>query len=493
MLLNIILSILSSVLLILCFPKVDFGFLAWIALVPWFLSLRRQKPKNAFLLSYLAGLVFFSGTLYWVNYVTSLGFSILVFSLAFYFGIFGLVFSIKYKHSNIAFLISISSFWVVLEYIRSHLFTGFSWALLGYSQYLNLPVIQFSDITGAYGVSFLLVLVNVGIFQVIDNYHKKVLIKKVLFICLSTLILTLTYGYCKLHQPLNGQKVKIATVQGNIPQKMKWDPQARDYILEQYTFLTEMVSFDDPDLIIWPETSVPGFLEEDLDLLDEIISLSQDIYPTYLLVGNPFVEGRSSLYNNATLLLDDNLIRRYSKVHLVPFGEFMPLPWIFSYFPSSNLIGNFTHGDEYTVFSLSREHQELKFSVLICFEDIFGHLARRFTRGGARFLVNMTNDAWFENSSEPHQHLQASVFRAVENRVNLVRSANTGVSCFIDPKGNIISRVSDDSGCEVMVEGIGSEELEIAPFFSFYTVFGDIFAWLCIVSICLLFLPNKPH
>jgi len=488
MLLSIFLSILSAILLILCFPKPELSFLAWFALVPWLFAIRRQKPITAFVLSYLAGLVFFSGVIYWVNYVTSLGFAILVCYLAFYFALFGLVFSINHKRPAINNLFIIPCLWVVLEYLRSHLFTGFGWALLGYSQYSLLPVIQISDITGAYGVSFLLVMVNVGIFYILNRRSKAGVLCS-----LFAVLLVLGYGHFRLNQPAEGEGLKVAVVQGNIPQTVKWNPQARDYILEKYSLLTDLAALQEPEIIIWPETSVPGYLEDEPELLEEISDLSEKNPGAYLLVGTPHLGEKGDLYNSATLFWQGEIQQRYDKLHLVPFGEFMPLSSVFSRFSFANLIGDFSPGKDYTVFSLTKTDSQAKFSVLICFEDIFGHLARRFVQRGARLLVNITNDAWFEDSSEPYQHLQASVFRAVENRVSVVRSANTGVSCFISPWGEILSRVSLESGRDVLVEGEKTDTLKIVSKSSFYTAFGDVFAWLCLAAIILFFLPCKRH
>lgn len=460
--------------MILSFPKPNLSILAWVTLVPWFFALDERRPKSAFFFSYLTGVIFFSGVLYWLTHVSTLGFSILALFLALFFAAFGVLFSICMRRGLCALLL-LPCFWVFLEYIRNHLFTGFGWALLGHSQYQNLAFIQISDITAVYGVSFLIVLVNAGLWQIL---------KRNIFlpaICIfSSLALTLSYGYIKLHYPpQKGEDIKVATIQGNIPQIVKWDPDARGYILEKYLRLTEIASGERPDIIIWPETSVPGYLQNDPALLQEISSLSKRIYPAYLLVGTPHEGERGKIYNSATLFFQGGIMRRYDKVHLVPFGEFIPLPAIFSRFSFAGLIGNFTPAEDYTIFCFSKEKQRIRLAALICFEDVFPHLARRFTRRGADLLVNMTNDAWFKDSSEPEQHLQASVFRAVENRVNLVRSANTGVSCFINPWGKVLSRVRDASGQDVLVEGQKTESLKIVSMYSFYRAFGDVFAWGC--------------
>ncbi|MCQ9208749.1 MAG: apolipoprotein N-acyltransferase, partial [Omnitrophica bacterium] len=233
----IIFSILSAVLLIVAYPKADLGFLAWFALVPWLFALQKEKPWRAFSLSYLAGLVFFGGILYWISYVSFLGFIVLIAYLALYFAVFGLIssFLIVSGRRSLFNLFLIPCAWVILEYIRSHLFTGFGWAMLGYSQYRNLAIIQISDITGAYGVSFLLVLVNVAIWQIVreilgsrlENSDFMVKILPALICLLFSITITLCYGYFRLSQRLESQYIRVAVVQGNIPQKMKWDPAAR--------------------------------------------------------------------------------------------------------------------------------------------------------------------------------------------------------------------------------------------------------------------------
>ncbi|MBN2097163.1 MAG: apolipoprotein N-acyltransferase [Candidatus Omnitrophica bacterium] len=488
--LNLFLSVCSAILLFSSFPKADLGFLAWFALVPWLFAIQKQKPARAFLISYLVGLIFFLNVVSWVTYVSNLGFTILVLYLALYFAVFGLFFSINYRPSTINNLLVIPAGWVGLEYIRSHLFTGFSWSLLGYSQYKFLPVIQLSDITGAYGVSFLVVLVNVGLWQLIKalKFREQKSLPSVLCLLFSV-ILVLSYGYFKLDQSAAGPSIKVATIQGNIPQQQKWDPQFRDDILKSYLQLTEEAARSHPDIIIWPETSVPGFLVNDPQLLEQFTRLSKQVYPAYLLLGTPYEAESGKIYNSAMLFFQGRIIQRYDKVHLVPFGEFTPGAQFFSRFSFASLIGNFSPGEDYTIFHLA--DRELKFSTLICFEDSFGDLARIFVRQGAQILVNLTNDAWFGASAEPYQHLQASVFRAVENRVNLVRSANTGVSCFINPWGKISHRVSDDLGRDILVKGYAVKDVKIIPIPSFYTSYGDIFAWACLTVSAFAFVGKK--
>ncbi len=480
----VFLAVLSSLLLIAAFPKAAIWFFAWIALIPWFFALNAaDSGKKAFWLSYLVGVLFFLGTIYWINYVTRTGFVILSLYLGFYFAVFGLIFFLLKKQTRLAQFIFLPCLWVCLEYLRNYVFTGFGWALLGYSQYANLPIIQVSDITGAYGVSFLIVLVNAAVFQVLSPAPRVTRGAPQILACVF-LALCLCYGYFRLNQNPEGKQISTAVVQGNISQNLKWDPGYSQAILDKYSSLTIQTALNNPDIIIWPETSIPGFLEQDQELFKKVRLLSRKISPSYLLVGTPQENERAEIFNSASLLFGGSIVKRYDKLHLVPFGEFMPGRRFLSRFSFVELIADFTPGDEYTLFNLEYKKPNVKFSVLICFEDLFPALARNFVRRGAEFLVNITNDAWFYDSAEPRQHLQASVFRAVENRVNLVRSANTGVSCFIDPYGRILSRVKR-GGKDVLVEGALNQKLNIAAIRSFYTRFGDVFAWACSIIVGL--------
>ncbi|MFH1245255.1 MAG: apolipoprotein N-acyltransferase [Candidatus Omnitrophota bacterium] len=484
---SILLSIFSALLLALSFPVPGWGFLAWIAFLPWFFALQREKEKPivCFFLSYLAGTVFFLGCLWWVACVTWIGFVVLALYLGLYFAFFGLFFSkaAANRGSSGKMLLSIPCLWVALEYARSHLLTGFGWVLLGYSQYQVLPVIQISDLTGAYGVSFLILLVNTGLWMIArrETIHTK---RGVSLCVLFFLALALGYGYAKLsYCPREISRVKVTAIQGNIPQTLKWDAAAREDILKKYFQLTETAAKEQSQLIIWPETAVPGFLENDPELTQRLSGLSEQVAPAALLAGAPFIDDNGQIYNRAALFSRGQIRQYYDKIHLVPFGEFVPWPAFFSRFAFADLIANFTAGKEYTVFSFPAADfsKTVQAGVLICFEDAFAYLARRFVQQGARVLINITNDAWFGDSGEPYQHLAASAFRAVENRVNLVRSANTGISCFITPWGKIFSRVRGASGRDLLVEGSKTEQLSIVSFPSFYSKFGDIFSWLCVI------------
>ena len=466
--------------------------------MPLFFALEGKSKAKAFLLAYLVGIIFWWGVIYWLVHVTFLGTFLLVLYLALYFGIFGLLYSsIVHRPSSIVPFI-LASVWVILEYLRAHLLTGFPWALLGYSQYLNLPVIQISDITGAWGVSFLIVMVNVVIYKVI-GYRSWVIGKRQkihlsvrpFILPLFFIFFCLAYGVYKLYLTPNTydlRPIRIAVIQGNIPQELKWMPDAKERILDKHIGLTEKAASDNPDLIVWPEAALPAVLEEEPALFERV-SYAAAKAKTSLLIGA--VTLREDFYYNSALLLSSQgeTLVKYNKLHLVPFGEYIPLKKIFPFLETVAPIGDIRPGQDYTIFKIpssntTKSQIPIRFSVLICFEDLFPELARNFVKNGAQFLVNITNDAWYKKTSAPYQHLQASVFRAVENRVSLARAANTGVSGFIAPSGEIISLVCDRFGRNIFIEGYKQQEIAIIDRHqTFYSRYGDVF-----IIICFLFL-----
>ena len=276
--------------------------------------------------------------------------------------------------------------------------------------------------------------------------------------------------------------MKIAVVQANIPQSLKWMPAEWQDIMNKYLALTREAVLEKPDLIIWPETSFPGFLWESPEMFAELKNFVKGI-KIPLLFGA--VDRQNENYYNAAILFsrEGEEIKRYNKIHLVPFGEYIPLRRNFPILADIVPIGDFTAGDEWTFFPVTAgdrgQPQNHFFSVLICFEDTFAYLARQFSQKGTNLLVNITNDAWFLDTSEPFMHLQSSVFRAIENRRSVVRAANTGVSCFIDQKGRIVHPVQNDRHKRTYVAGFSLGTVELNSQRTFYTKFGDIFTYLC--------------
>jgi apolipoprotein N-acyltransferase len=448
---SLLLCVLSALLLALPYWDGRLWIFAWFAFVPVFFALNNKSLKQSFVLFYITGVIFWSCAIYWLVHVTLGGTIALILYLALYFAAFGLIIRPFTKHPTLFTFIFIPSAWILLEYLRSFLLTGFPWALLGYSQYLNLPVIQIVDLTGALGVSFLVMAVNVALVEMIWSAREglRARFKAAVLFAALLLFAALAYGYGRLYRPARSvhfAPLTVSVIQGNIAQEMKWDASARDLIVDRYIRLTREAAKDSPDLIIWPEASLPVIADEEQPYYETVKGLAREINTPILL--GAVTRRQKRFYNGALLISRDGLaLAEYDKVHLVPFGEYIPLKKIFPFLETIVPIGEISPGEDLIVF------QPLRFSVLICFEDLFPELSRRCVKKGARFLVNITNDAWYKRTPAAYQHLAASVFRAVENRVFLVRAANTGVSAFINPQGKIISSVRDGGGNEIFVTG----------------------------------------
>lgn len=506
------LSIISGILLIAGFPPFDLYPLTWFALLPLFIALREKDAKESFFIGCVTGLVFFLGTLYWVYHsiyyyssipgiISVLIVLLLCLSLSLYVGVFSVFFALISERSRMPALFIAPVLWVTLEVIRTYAFTGFPWLLLGYSQYKFLSVIQIADIAGIYGVSFLIVAFNGAVFDVAVSWPKRSR-KMPLFgqshitagvlIYILLLAASLLYGVWRLNSPdEETHKIKAAIIQGNIEQDRKWDAAAQEEIIEMYKRLSLEVAAKSPDLIVWPEAALPFVFSKASSLSEDILAFQKEI-GTNLITGGitekDHVEGAPALANSAILISSDGeVVSMYDKIHLVPFGEYVPLGKFFPFIKKLVVAaGDFRPGDEYTVM----EMLPAKIAGLICYEIIFPGLTRKFVNKGANVIVTITNDAWFGKTPAPYQHFSMAVFRAVENRTPVIRAANTGVSGFIDTKGRIVGK------SDIFVEAKMTEELSIgSEDKTFYTKFGDLFAFLCIISSVILiancFFPEK--
>lgn len=481
--------ILCPVLLRFSFPYFDCAPLAWIALVPLFFAIAPTTRRRAFWLSYLSGLIFFLLTIGWLVYVTLTGLIILCLYLAFYFAFFGYFFAgiakrkLLQRPESVIFL---SCVWVVLEYIRSHLITGFAWALLGYSQYREIAFIQGADITGALGISFVVMVLNLCCFVLLNSLRQKNYTIVVKYILGLAILFLFVYGYGmyslgKYSKNDRRPGFRVALLQGNIAQEEKWQSSFRSSIKKTYTGLSQRAAKSNADLLIWPETSYPDYIiGGDEDAFQDIADIVQKIKKP-LLFGAVLDEGAERYFNAAFLVSPSQAdIETYRKIHLVPFGEYIPLRKFLPFLEQVVPIGDFSAGKAFTIFHTDNaQGNAFDFGVLICFEDTVSELSRQFRLRGIDFLVNITNDAWFKATASPYQHLQASVFRAIENRVYVVRAANTGVSCIIDECGRILGRVADSSGNDIFVEGFLDGEVKKSSGLSLWTRFGDWFSTLC--------------
>jgi len=500
---KIILCILSSALLLLSFPKPSLWPVAFFALIPMLFAVNKEKPVKSFILGIFTGIVAYCGILYWLvptfsaagePKITGLAVLLLLsLYLAIYYGLFCLLFSLlSTSHFPLTtpYLLLPAFLWVILEFIRTHLFTGFPWALLGYTQWNNLPIIQISEFTGVYGVSFLIVLVNLTVFNMLIKKQK--LLSLYHFITLSLIFIYLIFGFYRLtvyRLPcLAGRQAstvcRISILQGNIDQYKKWDSSYGKWIRNTYEELAIKSAKENPApaLIVWPETAAPGYLRNDKNLYGWMKKITGETKTQHLVGTVDYADGRT--YNSAFLFSENGKITGgYSKVHLVPFGEYMPFKKIAEKFVKvANEIGETTPGENYTVINSSAG----KIGVNICFEAIFPDEVRKSVKQGAEIIVNITNDAWYLKTSAPYQHFTMNVFRAVENRREVVRAANTGISGFIDPAGRIKSRTNIFEKCTV------SDIILKNSRPTFYTRYGDVFCYFCFLfAIIILTITKK--
>jgi apolipoprotein N-acyltransferase len=490
-----LLACLSGVFLSLIFPKFDIEILAWVSLVPLLFAIQGENPLTSFYLGFTTGLVSFLGILDWVivavnTYggihliLSGLILLLLVVYLSLYVAIFAFLLNYIRRRVQWDMLVVAPFLWVSLEYVRSFFLTGFPWATLGYSQYLNLPIIQVADITGVYGISFLILLVNSAVYDFISSIglRERTPIREGVVV-LTILSVVFAYGIVKLRKvetiSSSQRKIKVGLAQGNIDQGIKWDPAYQEKTLQIYQNLSFTLAGEQPSLIIWPETATPFFFQSEEKYRPAMLEIPEKT-AAYLLFGSLSYEwskGNVKYYNSAYLLSPRReVIGRYDKIHLVPFGEYVPLSELLFFLGSLSAVGNLSPGK--TVQNLRFPPGDL--GVLICFEIIFPNLCRKFVKRGANFLVTITNDAWFGRTSAPHQHLAMATFRAIENRVCIARAANTGISAFIDAKGEI--RKKSDLFVEEALVGQISPKIEE----TFYTRYGDLFA-LITSAVALIF------
>jgi apolipoprotein N-acyltransferase len=447
-------SALSGLLLACSFPLPDYHLLAWLGLIPLIMVM----PKRPFKSGFVAGVVFFAVTLYWLNIVmTTYGhlpallsfllYLLLAAYLAFYWAIATWAACRLKEFRGYSFALTLPVFWVALEFLREFLLTGFPWATLGYSQHDWLPMVQSADLFGVYGLSYLIVLCNAALaecYLLKNRGPSQGRPGKALAVAIVLLLGNYAYGaWCLQQDPdSRAESLAVAVVQGNIPQELKWRPESQINTVQTYRDLSLRSEQDGAkDLIVWPEAAMPFYFQDGGPLADSVTELAAEA-KTALLFGSPAYRRDSGglRYLNSAFLLSPTaeVQGRSDKIHLVPFGEYVPLG---KFLPFVNKlvagIGDYSPGE---INPLPIGAHNL--GVLICYEVVFPELAREYVRQGSDLLVNITNDAWFGKSSAPWQHLAMARFRAIENRVWVARAANTGISAFIAPSGKVVKQTS---------------------------------------------------
>lgn len=531
-----ILAALAGILLALAFPKFSIAGLAWVAPGFLFFSTLGVPRKTAFRIGYFGGFIYYLSTLYWLLFIPVrllpiIGWIALSAYLSLFTGSWVLIAHYLLPgevtlHSRpwrepVRSLIANGSWggralwtlkcaaaWVALEIVLGRFLSGFPWDFLGVSQYEKLPIIQVSEYTGVYGVSFLIIWFSLSLLgtaaALIERPTNRLLWSRELLLPLSAIFLLAWLGIQRSLEVQRRAKsestLKLALIQPSIPQTLIWDEGENETRFRNLLKLSEAALTNKPDILVWPEASVPNMVRHDQATADALVGLATR-HKVWIIVGSDDAEARPGafgkrevdFFNSAFAISPEGeLTGIYRKRRLVIFGEYVPfvkwLPFLKVLSPAGD--SGFTPGIGPVPFHLPS--LKAVASVLICFEDTFPHVAREYVARDTDFLVNLTNNGWFGESAAQWQHAATAVFRAVENRIPLVRCANNGLTCWVDAAGGMHNVFFPDTrdiygvGYKIVtVPTMGAGEERAV---TFYTRFGDVFGWSCLalVSIDLL-------
>ena len=525
------LAVLSGVMVGGCFPPWDshaLTWLPWVALAPlcwalWMLprpSSLKEWSRQAFLLGWLTGTLSFLISLFWITTVTSAGWVALSMVVGIYHGLWALFAGVMLRPigetqekskvwlgslRNLIVALLAAAAWVGVEWLRGTLFTGFGWNQLGISLRSNIPLIQIASITGVPGLTFLCVLGASIAAITLERLRREVSSGKPrphldFFAVVFLIVLVFSHGVKQLGKSSGDTALlRIAGVQGNIPVYDYWDPKREGKIMEEYVRLSRLALSGDPDLLVWPEAATPRPLLLDEVIFDQVKDLASKSRADFLIGSVHYEQNPRGDYNSAILLTGHaSAAQVYNKVHLVPFGEYVPFRHSFpvlAWIEGNRVPYDFDPGKGPSLLELSVK--PVKLGPLVCFEDTLGDLTRRSAALGAQLLMVLTNDGWFEHSIATRQHLANAQLRTVENGLPMVRVADTGISCVIDRFGRIKQTLHapDDN---TFIQGILQAEVTVPlhPLPTFYTRHGDLFAKSClaltaVVTLAFLFLSRR--
>ena len=514
-----LLVLLSAVLQIIIFPLPNLYVLCWVAVAPLLIALSRARlpdtlqltegvkllpasPLQGFVMGYVCGIFWYAGSCYWifstmrqyggVNTPAAIGILILFcLYLGLYHGAFGLLMTLltgKGAFNPRALLLS-PVVWVAVELARTRI-TGFPWDLLGIAQVDNIPLARITTFTGVYGLSLEIMIVNAAFAASFLVHREK---RKTLLLAAICAAVVLQAG--RLLPAPSFTPDHVATlVQTNIPvvesadwTKEYFDTTLQDLLtLSKSPSLTQSATVADSTLIVWPENPAP-FYTSDPAFRDTLAQFARESH-AWILAGsvgiknaNPFTSRPTQIFNSAALI-DSNgdLVRRYDKIHLVPFGEYVPFKNVFSFAGGlTKEVGDFSAGK-------SRDPLDArgkKLGVFICYESIFPDEIRQLAGNGAEVFVNISNDGWYGDSGAYAQHLKQARMRAIENQRWLLRDTNTGVTASIDPYGRVVASVPRKIRTALQAP------YALSDVTTFYTRHGDWLAYLCaIISVVALFM-----
>ena len=498
----------SGLALAAAFPRPGLWPLAWIAPLGFLLAVRGRSFAAVFGRGWLFGFSFYLGALYWIPATiadyTRIGMPVAVLLLVLLaatvaVGMGACALVVEWlAQAGISRVLSAPLAWVVVEWLRTFFPVGFPWVLLGYSQMPWTALIQMADVTGVYGISALLMFASASLVEILRDGPRR---HRRLVAALAVVVAAvLVYGHARMHvvDAASRATVKVALVQGNIAQDLKWDERWQNSILRRYLVLSQRAADAGARLIVWPESALPLFPAAD-PRAARVVALSAST-GAHMLVGAPGFESRGQgpprSYNQAWHVTPlGGFEAAYDKMQLVPFGEYVPFGGLWGGVERAvEGIADFGRGSEFKVFEgpllpASGEDgsarpaavvEPLRFSALICYEGIFPALAGAFVSAGAEMLVNISNDAWYGRSSAPYQHMSMAAMRAVEQRVPLLRATNTGISAVVDASGRV------GKATELFTTEVVTAEVRLSGAYSLYSKVGDLFIYLAIAALGLL-------
>ena len=532
-------AVLTGLLCTGCFPPFDQAWFCWFALTPllaaiWFSGENsKRRWLRDLLLGYVAGLTFFWTVLSWLTTVTGLGWFLLEFYMAIYFALWSWFCGLlrpraktktvsRHKHAwppprpnestgprppwvssvhNLRVAFILAAVWTTQEWLRGWVFSGWGWNGLGVALHGYWPIIQISEFTGVAGLSFLVAFANVVAVASIRRFILETTVRPVrphydLTLTMAGIVGLFAYGIqaLQIHQP--SRNLRVALVQANVPREEKFSREFAHKTFDQFSRLSAMALQSNPpiDLLIWPESSMPGPVLEDEESYRYVMNFAARTKVDLLL--GAIDQDEKHAYNAALLVSQGGeRVQLYRKIHLVPYGEYIPgRHWVplLARIIGDQVPADFDAGTEHTVFRLTKN--DVQAAPLICFEDTIGELTRRFVLKGANLLVNVTNDGWFLRSAGSQQHLANAVFRCVETRRPMVRAANTGVTCFVNEFGRVTQILTDEHGSQ-FTDGVltGNVAIPTEHELTFYAQHGELFAQCCACVSLIMLVVSLPR
>ena len=475
---HVLLLLLSAVLLELAFAPFNQFYFAFFALVPFIYVL--DNTKNGFITGLLWGVFYCILSIHWLAlntgtfpWLATISMLLAAVFLSLNYAFTGMFFKMIIRKNRLAAFLFFPFIWTAIEFIRSFGILGFPWLSLGHSQAHNLIYAQLADIGGVYTISLFLVITNLFLYLMITSYSRKRF-----FALIIILFIPFIYGTFMLNADISSKReLNFRIIQPNIGAKEKWIPSNRVPIINKLDSLSRVDNGFEPDVIVWPETAVPYYLRSSIYFQHILNQCSKNMESTVITgaLDYYFPANSTKHFSTNTIFVfepDDDTFKPeiYDKLHLVPFGEFTPGGKMFSWLNNMEYgQSNFVHREFRQPLTMTED--SIAFTPMICYDSVFPHTVRSFADNGSKYNILITNDIWFGRSVGPHQHAAIAIIRAIETRRPLIRSANAGISMFIDEKGRVRSKLP------LYKTGILDCTLSSVDYMSPYTKTGNLFGF----------------